>query len=74
MGRPATLGALRESDKQHAGEVDDMQPVDSPADAEEFRVVPNRSGLQPGMDDPGAMKQLLEDEDIEHYLRAQADV
>ena len=51
-----------------------QQPVDSPADAEEFRVVPNRSGLQPGMDDPGAMKQLLDDEDIEHYLRAQADV
>ena len=51
---------------QYADEVDEED--------EEFRVVPNRSGLQPGMDDPGAMKQLLEDEDIEHYLRTQADV
>ena len=51
-----------------------QQPVDNSPDAEEFRVVPNRSGLQPGMDDPGAMKQLLEDDDVERYLRAQADV
>ena len=37
----------------------------------EFRVIPNHSGLLPGMDDPKKMKQLLEDEDIEHFLRVQ---
>ena len=36
-----------------------------------FRVIPNHSGLLPGMDDPKRMKQLLEDEDIEHYLKVQ---
>ena len=36
-----------------------------------FRVVPNRSALMPGMDDPRKMKQLLEEEDIEHFLRVQ---
>ena len=36
-----------------------------------FRVIPNHSGLLPGMDDLKRMKQLLEDEDIEHYLRVQ---
>ena len=50
-----------------------MQPTDSPADAEAFRVVPIRGALKPGMDDPQAMKQLLEDEDVEHYLRVQAN-
>ena len=59
---------------QYADEVDDMEPVDSPADAEEFQMVPNRSALEPGMDDPKAMKQILEDEDTELHLRAQADV
>ena len=34
-------------------------------------LVPNDSGLLPGMDDPNAMKQLLEDEDVERYLRLQ---
>ena len=37
----------------------------------EFRVIPNYSGLLPGMDDPKRMKQLLEDEDVEHYLKVQ---
>jgi len=37
----------------------------------EFRVLPNHSALLPGMDDPKRMKQLLEDEDIEHYLNVQ---
>ncbi len=36
-----------------------------------FRVVPNHSGFLPGMDDPKRMKQLLDDEDVEHYLRLQ---
>ncbi len=36
----------------------------------EFQLVPNQSGLQPGMEHPKAMKQLLEDEDAGHYLRA----
>ena len=36
-----------------------------------FRVIPNHSALMPGMDDPKRMKQLLEDEDIEHYLNVQ---
>ena len=36
----------------------------------EFRVVPNPSGLAPDMEeDPKAMKQLLEDEDVERYFR-----
>ncbi|MYA49382.1 MAG: type I restriction endonuclease subunit R [Caldilineaceae bacterium SB0670_bin_27] len=66
----------------------EREPVDSLADAEakaeaarvpevsppDFRLVPNRSTLKPGMDDPKAMKQVLEDEDTERHLRAQADV
>ncbi len=36
-----------------------------------FRVIPNHSGFLPGMDDPKKMKQLLEEEDIEHFLRVQ---
>ena len=36
-----------------------------------FRVVPFHSEFLPGMDDPKRMKQLLEDEDIEHFLRVQ---
>lgn len=34
----------------------------------EFLLAPNQSGLRPGMDEPGAMKQLLDDEDTEHHL------
>lgn len=37
----------------------------------EFRVIPFHSEFLPGMDDPKKMKQLLEDEDIEHFLRVQ---
>ena len=59
---------------QYADEVDDMEPVNSPADAEEFQLVPNRSALEPGMDEPKAMKQVLEDEDTHFHLRTQADV
>lgn len=40
-------------------------------DRREFSVVPNSSGLVPDMDDPKALKRLLEDEDVEHYLRFQ---
>ncbi len=36
-----------------------------------FRVVPFHSAFLPGMDDPKKMKQLLEDDDIEHFLRVQ---
>ena len=61
-GRPATLGALRESGLGYNRY------------AEEFQLVPNRSALEPDMDDPKAMKQLLEDEDTERYLRAQVGV
>ena len=32
----------------------------------QFRVVPFHSEFLPGMDDPKQMKQLLDDEDIEH--------
>ncbi len=53
------------------GEADDMQSVDSPPVIEEFQLVPNRSTLEPGMDDPEAMKQVLEDEDVKLHLRAQ---
>ena len=37
----------------------------------EFRVVPFHSEFLPGMDDPKRMKQILDDEDIEHFLRVQ---
>ena len=37
----------------------------------EFRVVPFHSEFLPGMDDPKRMKQLLDDEDVEHFLRVQ---
>ncbi len=47
-------------------EMADIQP--------EFQLIPNRSALEPGMDDPKAMKQLLEDEDTEFHFRAQVDV
>ena len=36
-----------------------------------FRVVPFNSEFLPGMDDPKQMKQLLDSEDIEHFLRVQ---
>ena len=49
-------------------------PGTEPVDAEDFQLVPNRSALEPGMDDPRAMKKLLADEDTERYLRTQADV
>ena len=35
----------------------------------EASFVPNQSGLLPGMDNPKRMKQLLDDEDVERYLR-----
>ena len=47
-----------------------LYPKDKPEKAE-FRVKPNHSAFLPGMDDPKRMKQLLEDEDIEHFLRVQ---
>ena len=34
-----------------------------------FRVIPNHSEFLPGMDDPKKMKQILNDEDEEHYLK-----
>lgn len=37
----------------------------------EFRVVPFHSEFLPEMEDPKRMKQLLDDEDIEHFLRVQ---
>ena len=37
----------------------------------EFRVVPFHSEFLPGMDDPKRMKQLLDDEDVEHFLKVQ---
>ena len=37
----------------------------------EFRVVPFHSEFLPGMDDPERMKQLLDDEDIENFMRVQ---
>ena len=37
----------------------------------QFQVVPFHSEFVPGMDDPKRMKQLLEDEDIEHFIRVQ---
>ncbi len=49
--------------------VADRPPVDS-SDTE-FRMVPNQSDLQQGMDDPGSLKQHLDDEDIERHLRSE---
>lgn len=49
--------------------VADRPPVDS-SDTE-FRMVPNQSDLQQGMDDPGSLKQNLDDEDIERHLRSE---
>ena len=46
------------------GEVKALEP-----DRAKFRVAPNHSELVPGMDDPKALKQLLDDEDVERYLR-----
>ena len=40
-------------------------------DRKALSVVPNDSGMAPGMDDPKAFKRLLEDEDVEHYLKMQ---
>ena len=60
--RPSTLRALRESGLGYNQY------------AEEFQLVSNRSSLEPDMGDPKAMKQLLEDEDTERYLRAQVGV
>lgn len=37
----------------------------------EFRVVPFHNEFLPGMEDPKRMKQLLDDEDVEHFLRVQ---
>ena len=56
------------------GETDNIHPISTPANAEGFRLVPNRSTLEPGMDDPRVMKQILADEDTERYLRARTDV
>ena len=49
-----------------AGDGDSIEVQES-----DFQLVPNQSDLQEGMDDPKSMKQLLEDEDVEHYLRSQ---
>ena len=35
----------------------------------EFRVAPFHSEFLPGMDDPKRMKQILNDEDDDHYLK-----
>ena len=47
----------------------DGEPNDAQED--DFQLVPNQSELQEGMDDPKSMKQVLEDNDVEHYLRSQ---
>ena len=52
-------------------EVDAAPDPKQKLDKTKFRVIPNHSGFLPGMDDPQEMKQLLEDEDIEHFLRVQ---
>ena len=41
------------------------------ANKKRFRVVPFHSEFLPGMEDPKRMKQLLDDEDVEHFLRVQ---
>jgi predicted DNA-binding antitoxin AbrB/MazE fold protein len=53
--------------------VESDAPLDPQQKSEKtkFRVNPNHSGFLPGMDDPKKMKQLLEDEDNEHFLRVQ---
>lgn len=56
-------------EKVYGIRVADRPPVDS-SDTE-FRMVPNQSDLQQGMDDPGSLKQHLDDEDIERHLRSE---
>ena len=45
--------------------------TDGEAPKPEIRVVPIHSEFLPGMDGPKRMKQLLDDEDVEHFLRVQ---
>ena len=46
-------------------------PADEPApDKPKFHVVPNDSEFLIDMEDPRALKELLDDEDLEHYLRS----
>ena len=52
-------------------EADAASELGRESEKSKFRVVPNHSGFLPGMDDPKRMKQLLEEEDIEHFLRIQ---
>lgn|GEM_PF-2088215 len=47
----------------------DGDPIE--AQESDFQLVPNQSDLQEGMDEPKSMKQLLEDKDVDHYLRSQ---
>ena len=47
----------------------DGDPIDE--QETDFQLVPNQSDLQEGMDDPNSMKQHLEGEDVERYLRSQ---
>ena len=65
------LTPLEPLDLEEGAEVELTLKVNSAADKAEFRVIPNHSGFLPGMDDPKRMKLLLEEEDIEHYLRVQ---
>ena len=52
-------------------EADAASELGHESEKSKFRVIPNHSGFLPGMDDPKRMKQLLEEEDIEHFLRIQ---
>ena len=46
-------------------------PTDEPApDRAKFHVVPNDSEFLIDMEDPRALKKLLDDEDVEHCLRS----
>ena len=56
---------------QYADEIASVEEHTVDATGIEFRLAPNQSGLRPGMDDPTILKQLLEDEDMERYLRSQ---
>ena len=46
----------------------DAAGVKKPESAESgSMIIPNHSGLPPGIDDPKRLKQMLDDEDVEHY-------
>ena len=64
-------GTLAAGQSMVGGRLTVTPATDGEAPKPEIRVVPIHSEFLPGMDDPKRMKQLLDDEDVEHFLRVQ---